>query len=108
LSTQSQTTVTDQSILPAGLDLSNISASVISQVREEYLSKKTSEDKLKNATTITPEVLVAIGNMVKETNIIQVLRKCKERQDRKEKELYSHRESIKERYKKHKENTLAK
>jgi hypothetical protein len=53
-------------------------------------------------------VLVAVGNMIKNTNIIQVLKKCKERQDRKERELYSHRESIKERYKKQKENTLAK
>lgn len=66
------------------------------------------EDKVKNATSITPEVLVALGNMVKETNLIQVLKHCKERQDKKERELFAHRETIKERYKKQKDNLLAK
>ncbi|KAI9358811.1 hypothetical protein BD770DRAFT_363833 [Pilaira anomala] len=94
--------------LPSGLDLSNISQSVIEQVRTEYLTKKNSEDKLKNATTITPEVLVSIGKLVQETNLIEVLKKCKERQDKKEQELYSHRESIKQRYSKQKDSILAK
>ncbi|KAI7868687.1 uncharacterized protein EV154DRAFT_531163 [Mucor mucedo] len=94
--------------LSSGLDLSNISQSVIDQVRNEYLTKKKSEDKLKNATTITPEVLVTIGKMVQETDLVKVLKKCKERQDNKEKELYSHRESIKARYSKQKESILAK
>ncbi|KAI7901689.1 uncharacterized protein BX663DRAFT_531751 [Cokeromyces recurvatus] len=96
------------SLFPAGLDLSNIRSDVIDQVRQEYLTKKTQEEKLKNATTITPEVLAAISNLVKETNLIQVLKKCKERQDKKERELFKHRESIKERYKKQRENFLAK
>lgn len=92
-----------------GIDLSNINPNVINQVRSEYLSdKKKSEDKIKNATTITPEILVIIGNMVKETNLIQVLKDCKSRQDKKERELYSHRESVKQRYKKQKDNLLAK
>lgn len=94
--------------LSSGLDLSNISQSVIDQVRNEYLTKKSSEDKLKNATTITPEVLVTIGKMVQETDLVKVLKRCKERQDSKEKELYSHRESIKTRYNKQKESILAK
>ncbi|GAA5804421.1 hypothetical protein EDC94DRAFT_568113 [Helicostylum pulchrum] len=96
------------SALPSGLDLSNISQSVIDQVRTEYLTKKESEEKLKNATTITPQVLVTIGKLVQETDLIQVLKKCKERQDSKEKELFMHRESIKERYSKQKESILAK
>jgi ethanolamine ammonia-lyase large subunit len=94
-------------IIP-GLDFSNISQSIIDQVRNEYLTTKKEEEKLKKATSITPEVLVKIGNMVKETDLIQVLKKCKERQDKKERELFSHRESIKERYKKRKEVVLAK
>lgn len=94
--------------ISADLDLSKIDPSVIAQVRNEYLAKKNTEDKLKKAISITPEVLVAIGNMVKETDLIQVLKKCKERQDKKEKELFSHRESIKERYKKRKEAVQAK
>ncbi|KAG2234044.1 hypothetical protein INT48_007134, partial [Thamnidium elegans] len=101
-------TTTSSSALPSGLDLSNISQSVIDQVRNEYLTKKDSEEKLKNATTITPQVLVTIGKLVQETDLIQVLKKCKERQDRKEKELFMHRESIKERYSKQKESILAK
>lgn len=94
--------------LTSGLNLSNISQSLIDQVRNEYLTKKKSEEKLKNAKTITPEVLVTIGQMVQETDLVQVLKKCKERQDSKEKELYSHRESIKMRYSKQKEGILAK
>lgn len=95
--------------LTSGLDLSNISQSVIDQVRTEYLTKKSSEeDKLRKATTITPEVLVSIGKLVQETDLIQVLKKCKERQDKKEQELYSHRESIKQRYSKQKDSILAK
>lgn len=100
------------------INLSNISQDVIQQVRSEYLSttkqepttskKPQVDDKLKNATSITPEVLVALGTMMKETNLIQVLKKCKERQDKKERELFSHRELIKERYKKQKDNLLAK
>ncbi|GAA5817589.1 hypothetical protein MFLAVUS_011137 [Mucor flavus] len=106
--TPAPTTSTSSSALPSGLDLSNISQSVIDQVRTEYLTKKDSEEKLKNATTITPQVLVNIGKLVQETDLIQVLKKCKERQDSKEKELFMHRESIKERYSKQKESILAK
>lgn len=110
----------------SNLDLSSINPNVIAQVRNEYLNSKNDtteaaaaaaaaaattqqeEDKVKNATTITPEVLVAIGTMVKETNLIQTLKNCKARQDKKERELYSHRESVKERYKKQKDSLLAK
>lgn len=104
----------------SNLDLSSINPNVIEQVRNEYLNSKSVdttatsppqqplEDKIKNATTITPEVLVAIGTMVKETNLIQTLKSCKARQDKKERELYSHRESVKERYKKQKDSLLAK
>ncbi|CAO0794243.1 unnamed protein product [Mucor circinelloides] len=92
----------------AGLNLSNINPALIQQVRQEYLTKKSTEDSLKNATSLTPEVLIAIANMAKETELKSVMKKCKQRQDDKEKELYSHRESIKNRYKKQKENVMAK
>ena len=82
------------------LDLTRIDSNLIQQVRNEYLTK--------NATTITPEVLVVIGNMAKETHLIQVLKKCKDRQDKKEKELFAHRESVKIRHKKQKENLQTK
>ncbi|GAN08467.1 hypothetical protein MAM1_0206c07979 [Mucor ambiguus] len=92
----------------AGLNLSSISPALIQQVRQEYLTKKSTEDSLRNATSLTPEVLIAIANMAKETELKSVMKKCKQRQDEKEKELYAHRESIKTRYKKQKENLLAK
>jgi ethanolamine ammonia-lyase large subunit len=95
-------------LIPSELDLSSISQNLIEQVRSEYLTKKSTEDRIKNATSITPEVLVTIGKMVQETELIAVLKKCKERQDNKERELFSHRESIKLRYKKQKESVLAK
>lgn len=77
-------------------------------MRQEYLTKKTTEDSLRNATSLTPEVLIAIANMAKETELKSVMKKCKQRQDEKERELFAHRESIKSRYKKQKENLLAK
>ncbi|KAK4510297.1 putative elongator complex protein 1 [Mucor velutinosus] len=92
----------------AGLNLSSINPALIQQVRQEYLTKKSAEDSLRNATSLTPEVLIAIANMAKETELKSVLKKCKQRQDAKEKELYAHREYIKSRYKKQKENVMAK
>ncbi|OAD08873.1 hypothetical protein MUCCIDRAFT_159047 [Mucor lusitanicus CBS 277.49] len=92
----------------AGLNLSSINPALIQQVRQEYLTKKTTEDSLRNATSLTPEVLIAIANMAKETELKSVMKKCKQRQDEKERELFAHRESIKSRYKKQKENLLAK
>ncbi|RCH79595.1 hypothetical protein CU098_003042 [Rhizopus stolonifer] len=93
--------------LPVGLDLSKISQNVIDQVRNEYLATKKNQE-IKNATSITPEVLSAISRLVKETNLIDTLKQCKSRQDKKERELYAHRESIRERYRKQKDGVLAK
>ncbi|KAL9551333.1 hypothetical protein MBANPS3_004312 [Mucor bainieri] len=92
----------------AGLNLSSINPALIQQVRQEYIAKKSTEDSLRNATSLTPEVLIAIANMAKETELKSVMKKCKQRQDEKEKELYAHRESIKSRYRKQKENLMAK
>lgn len=59
-------------------------------------------------TSITPEVLVHLANMTKETNLLQVIREHKERQNQIEKELFEHRESIKKRYEEQKKSLLAK
>ncbi|KAI8638470.1 hypothetical protein BD408DRAFT_422990 [Parasitella parasitica] len=101
------TTLQPPSILD-GLNLSSINPDLIQQVRQEYLTKKSNEDSLKNATSLTPEVLIAVANMAKETELISVLKKCKQRQDQKERELYSHRQSITNRYKKQRENLMTK
>ncbi|EIE79367.1 hypothetical protein RO3G_04072 [Rhizopus delemar RA 99-880] len=93
------------------LDLSNINQNVIDQVRKEYLSSTNNskqEDQFKNVTSITPEVLVHLANMTKETNLLQVIREHKERQNQIEKELFEHRESIKKRYEEQKKSLLAK
>ncbi len=93
------------------LDLSNINQNVIDQVRKEYLSSTNNskqEDEFKNVTSITPEVLVHLANMTKETNLLQVIREHKERQNQIEKELFEHRESIKKRYEEQKKSLLAK
>ncbi|KAI8889328.1 hypothetical protein K501DRAFT_329139 [Backusella circina FSU 941] len=114
---------------PEGLNLSSFDPNIINQVRQEYLAKKehispptTSSpttsfptntlddllDSLKHATTVTPDVLTAISRMVKETQLLNVLRKCKTRQDKKERELFDHRESIKARHQKQKDAIFAK
>ncbi|CAO3643917.1 unnamed protein product [Mucor fragilis] len=107
-SSQAQAPSTSTQDHLAGLNLSSINPALIQQVRQEYLTKKSTEDGLRNATSLTPEVLIAIANMAKETELKSVLKKCKQRQDEKEKELFTHRESIKNRYKKQKESLMAK
>lgn len=90
-------------------------------MRQEYLAKKDQGEKstsndtldgllesLKHATTVTPDVLTAISRMVKETQLLNVLRKCKARQDKKERELFKHRETIKARHQKQKDAIFAK
>ncbi|CEP14124.1 hypothetical protein [Parasitella parasitica] len=107
-SSSNSTASSPSSSILEGLNLSSINPDLIQQVRQEYLTKKTNEESLRNATSLTPEVLIAIANMAKTTELISVMKKCKQRQDKKEQELYSHRESIKRRYKKQKENLMAK
>ncbi|ORE05662.1 hypothetical protein BCV72DRAFT_229452 [Rhizopus microsporus var. microsporus] len=103
-------TTTNDKVDPslANLDLSNISQNVIEQVRKEYLSSKEPEKTFEGITSITPEVLVHIATMAKETDLLKIIRQCKERQDKIEKELFAHRESIKQRYERQKQSMLAK
>ncbi|CEG76912.1 hypothetical protein RMATCC62417_11739 [Rhizopus microsporus] len=103
-------TTTNDKVDPslANLDLSNISQNVIEQVRKEYLSSKEPEKTFEDITSITPEVLVHIATMAKETDLLKIIRQCKERQDKIEKELFAHRESIKQRYERQKQSMLAK
>ncbi|KAI8973441.1 hypothetical protein BDF20DRAFT_824391 [Mycotypha africana] len=89
------------------IDFSSIRQDVINQVRAEYLQKE-EEKVLKNATSVTPEVLVKLGSLVKETNLLQVLKDCKRRQDRKEKELFAQRQAIEAKFKKQKDAILTK
>ncbi|KAI8355163.1 hypothetical protein BD560DRAFT_336056, partial [Blakeslea trispora] len=89
------------------LDLSKISQNAIDQVRDEYLATQRTES-VRNATSITPEVLATISQMIKETNLLTVLKQCKARQDKKEKELFSHRLAIQQQYKKQKDSVMAK
>ncbi|KAI8141580.1 hypothetical protein BJV82DRAFT_670491 [Fennellomyces sp. T-0311] len=99
--------------IPSGISLSAIDPSLIAEVRQEYLSQQTPSeqrldedslgtllDSLQNATQVTPQVLVALGRMCKETNLLQVLRECKQSQHRKEEELNSRRTEIEGRYQK--------
>ncbi|RCH88744.1 hypothetical protein CU097_010285 [Rhizopus azygosporus] len=103
-------TTTNDKVDPslANLDLSNISQNVIEQVRKEYLSSKEPEKTFEDMKSITPEVLVHIATMAKETDLLKIIRQCKERQDKIEKELFAHRESIKQRYEQQKQSMLAK
>ncbi|CEG73091.1 hypothetical protein RMATCC62417_08536 [Rhizopus microsporus] len=103
-------TTTNDKVDPslANLDLSNISQNVIEQVRKEYLSSKEPEKTFEDIKSITPEVLVHIATMAKETDLLKIIRQCKERQDKIEKELFAHRESIKQRYEQQKQSMLAK
>ncbi|KAI8969804.1 hypothetical protein BDB01DRAFT_751070 [Pilobolus umbonatus] len=96
-----------QPIVPTGLDITNISPDLIKEVRQEYLATQQKDD-ISTATSITPEVLLYVGKLAKETNVIDVLRQCKIRQDRKEAELFQHRQSIKARYNKQRESIQAK
>ncbi|CAO3692958.1 unnamed protein product [Rhizopus microsporus] len=103
-------TTTNDKVNPslANLNLSNISQNVIEQVRKEYLSSKEPEKTFEDMKSITPEVLVHIATMAKETDLLKIIRQCKERQDKIEKELFAHRESIKQRYEQQKQSMLAK
>ncbi|OBZ90223.1 hypothetical protein A0J61_01736 [Choanephora cucurbitarum] len=91
----------------AQLDLSKISQDVIEQVRDEYLARQRTEA-VRNATSMTPEVLATISQMVKETHLLTLLKDCKARQDKKERELFTHRVAIQERYKKQRDSMMAK
>lgn len=77
-------------------------------MRKEYLSSKEPEKTFEDMKSITPEVLVHIATMAKETDLLKIIRQCKERQDKIEKELFAHRESIKQRYEQQKQSMLAK
>ncbi|KAG0164861.1 hypothetical protein DFQ28_009581 [Apophysomyces sp. BC1034] len=103
--------------IPSVLDLSSIDQDVIQQVRQEYQAQhaKPSTDSLDSLldsiraeTTITPDVLVALGRMVKETDLLQVLRDMKCMQDRKEQELFDYRQEIQKRQAKQKDAVCAK
>lgn len=110
LNQQKATQVPPTQLVPTGLDLTKINPDLIKEVRQEYLAtqKNKEHDDISTATTLTPEVLVYIGRLVKETNVIEVLKKCKQRQDRKERELYAHRQSVISRYNKLKDTIRAK
>ncbi|KAI9247638.1 hypothetical protein BY458DRAFT_527104 [Sporodiniella umbellata] len=92
------------------LDLSSINQNVIEQVKKEYMSsteKKSEEDKLIDATEITPDVLIHIANMAKKTDLLKTLKLHSERQHKIENELFEHRKSIKKRYEEQKKGLAA-
>lgn len=115
------------------IDLSRISADVIRQVQQEYWSQQrqhrdeepthtkqqrreedpNSLDRLLNSISfkdlksINSEVLVALGRMVKETNLMQVLRECRRTQDEKEQSLFEQRQNLMKKFDKRKDELFA-
>lgn len=115
------------------IDLSSISADVIRQVQQEYWSQQRQQrdeepthtkqqrreedpnslDRLLNSISfkdlksINSEVLVALGRMVKETNLMQVLRECRRAQDEKEQSLFEQRQNLMKKFDKRKDELFA-
>ncbi|KAI9278217.1 hypothetical protein BDA99DRAFT_491476 [Phascolomyces articulosus] len=68
---------------------------------EDYYHQQPSEDSLdflldslRSATQVTPQVLVALGRMCKETDLLSVLRECQQAQHRIEEELFRKRQEV--------------
>lgn len=52
-------------------------------------------------------MLVALGRMVKETNLMQVLRECRRAQDEKEQSLFEQRQNLMNKFDKRKDELFA-
>ncbi|KAL0073783.1 hypothetical protein J3Q64DRAFT_1704757 [Phycomyces blakesleeanus] len=117
-----QPPVVEQPQIPTAIDLALIDQDVIDQVRNEYWAKQKASVKqeeeqdnsldsllvsLASATSITPDVLGAVARMVKETDILDIVKEMKDRQDQKEQEMFEHRQSIEERQKKERNGLFA-
>lgn len=61
----------------------------------------------KDLKSINSEVLVALGRMVKETNLMQVLRECRRAQDEKEQSLFEQRQNLMKKFDKRKDELFA-
>ncbi|KAF7728270.1 Protein dgcr6 [Apophysomyces ossiformis] len=100
--------------IPSVLDLASIDQDVIQQVRQEYQAQHAKNsldtllDSLQTETNITPDVLMALGRMVKETDLLEVLRDMKSVQDLKEQELFEYRQEIQKKHAKRKDALYAK
>lgn len=86
--------------LPSSVDLAAIDPDVIQQVRQEYWATQQQQpkqthkddddddddsldmllDAIQGATRINSKVLMALGRLTKETNVLSVLQGCKESQ----------------------------
>ncbi|KAI7873630.1 hypothetical protein K492DRAFT_154700, partial [Lichtheimia hyalospora FSU 10163] len=120
--------------LPSSVDLAAIDPDVIQQVRQEYWatqqqqpsvpppqqqqSRETHDDdkdslnalldSIQGATRINSKVLMALGRLTKETNVIAILQGCKESQHRKENELYQQRQELVQQHQKKRDALFAK
>ncbi|CAO3657730.1 unnamed protein product [Umbelopsis ramanniana] len=108
------------------IDVSLLDQHVLRQVRSEYLAQQQAttpdvaqrntnvdqkaEDEdidLESAKSITPEVLVKLSKLAKETNLLDVLRKMKQEQHNREKELWRRREDMTKRLNVERDHVLA-
>ncbi|KAI9313812.1 hypothetical protein BX666DRAFT_1863984, partial [Dichotomocladium elegans] len=65
-------------------------------------------DQVQESTKVNSKVLLALGRLTKETNLIQVLQECKDAQHRKEKELFEQRQAMVDRQQKLRDGLFAK
>ncbi|KAG2185083.1 hypothetical protein INT43_000996 [Umbelopsis isabellina] len=105
------------------IDFSLLDPALVSQVRSEYLAQKSSNnappapkamesstsanDNLEAAKSITPEVLVRLSQLAKDTDLLTVLHDMQEEQHNREKEMWSRREKLKGTLDKEREHLLA-
>ncbi|KAI9288723.1 hypothetical protein BC943DRAFT_164628 [Umbelopsis sp. AD052] len=121
-----QTSTVPMFSLP-NIDVSLLDQQVLRQVRSEYLAQqqgsttdvpqsntnldhqKVEEDdsNLESAKSITPEVLVKLSKLAKEANLLDVLRKMKQEQHDRERELWRRREEMTKRLNVEKDHVLA-
>ncbi|KAJ2961575.1 hypothetical protein NQZ79_g3176 [Umbelopsis isabellina] len=107
------------------IDFSLLDPALVSQVRSEYLAQQSSNnapapkakesftdvdndnEDLEAAKSITPEVLVKLSHLAKDTDLLAVLRNLQEEQHSREKEMWSRREELKAKLDKEREHLLA-
>ncbi|KAH8547549.1 hypothetical protein BGW37DRAFT_231267 [Umbelopsis sp. PMI_123] len=124
-----QPSTTTMSSLPS-IDVSLLDPQVLHQVRSEYLAQqqvptpvstsdnarnntkidqKEEEDdsNVESAKSITPEVLVKLSKLAKETDLLDVLRNMRQEQHDRERELWRRREDISKRLNAKRDHVLA-